>query len=270
MTQTPAPVLASVEKLVKNYPMNSSSTHRKVVAVNGVSFSIRRGHTLGLVGESGAGKSTIARCLACLERPSAGSVWLEGTNLSALSARDLRCVRPQIQLVFQDPMCSMNPKMTVMEILKEPFLIQRRFGKQHILDVALGLLDRVALPHDVSGRWPTELSGGERQRLAIARALALEPKLLILDEALSALDCSTQGQIANLLLDLQHAFGLAYLFITHDLAMATRLCGEIAVLEYGRIVESDRTETVMFHPKAPTTRKLLADARSTMVSRVCP
>jgi peptide/nickel transport system ATP-binding protein len=265
MTQTPAPVLVSVEKLVKNYPANRSSARRKAIAVNGVSFSIRRGCTLALVGESGAGKSTIARCLACLERPTTGSVWLEGINVSALSESDLRCVRPQIQLVFQDPMYSMNPKMTALEILKEPFLIQRRFGKQHILEVALGLLDRVALAHDVSVRRPTELSGGERQRLAIARALALKPKLLILDEALSALDCSMQGQIANLLLDLQHAFGLAYLFITHDLAMATLLCDEIAVLEHGRIVESGRADAVMFSPKAPTTRKLVADARSTMV-----
>ncbi len=251
--------LLKVENLVKRYAKRSLSDAREdLLALDDVSFTIFRGTTLAIVGESGSGKSTLASCLACLESLTAGNIWFEGKDIVKLGDRARRQVRPQIQLIFQDPASSLNPRWSIFEILVEPLILQRKFTREEMIQHANSLLERVGLSPDIMQRPPTELSGGQRQRLAIARALALAPKLLILDEALSALDCSVQAQIANLLMDLQTSLGMAYLFITHDLAMAAHLADEIAVMNRGRIVEQGPAEKIFELPQHETTRQLLA------------
>ncbi len=246
--------LLKVENLVKRYAKRSlADAGEELHALNGVSFSIFPGTTLAVVGESGSGKSTLAACLACLESPTTGSIWYEGKDLVKLAERARRQVRPQLQLIFQDPASSLNPRWSVLEILVEPLMLQRNFTREERNHCANSLLERVGLSPDIVERPPTELSGGQRQRLAIARALALEPKLLILDEALSALDCSVQAQIA-----MQSSLGMTYLFITHDLAMAAHLADEIAVMNRGRIVEQGPADIILQQPKHETTRQLLA------------
>jgi peptide/nickel transport system ATP-binding protein len=251
--------LLKVENLVKRYAKRSLAGGREeLLALDGVSFSIFPGTTLAVAGESGSGKSTLAACLACLEFPTAGNIWFEGKDITALGQRARRQVRPQIQLLFQDPASSLNPRWSVLEILVEPLILQRKFKREKMRQHANSLLERVGLSPNIVERLPTELSGGQRQRLAIARALALEPKLLLLDEALSALDCSVQAQIANLLMELQSSLGMTYLFITHDLAMAACLADEIAVMNRGRIVEQGPAEKILEQPQHETTRELLA------------
>jgi len=235
-----------VENLVKRYaPSGLGRRSPEFTAVDSVSFSILPGSTLALVGASGSGKSTVALCLACLERATAGQIWFEGRDLAALAERELRAVRPKLQLVFQDPANSLNPRWTVGEIVAEPLLVQGRFSWRERDVRAAQALDRVGICTEYLERRPQELSGGQRQRLAIARALILEPKLLILDEVLSALDCSIQAQIANLLVEVQRAQALAYLFITHDLRMAAHLADEIAVMGRGRIVEQGAADKIL-------------------------
>lgn len=235
--------LLKVEELVQRYwSGNVVGSRSPVLALNGVSLSIDSGRTLALVGESGSGKSTLARCIAGLERPTAGRIWFDGVELTALEEKSLRIVRPQVQLIFQDPVSSLNPRFTALEVVSEPLMVQQRHSSQQIRERTFTLLELVGLSSNMSAAKTAEFSGGQRQRLAIARALALEPKLLILDEAMSALDCSVQAQIANLLLDLQSSLGLTYLFITHDLAMAARLADEVAVLSHGRIAERTLAE----------------------------
>jgi ABC-type glutathione transport system ATPase component len=251
--------LLKVENLVKRYAKRSLSDAREdLLALDDVSFTIFPGTTLAIVGESGSGKSTLAACLAFLESPTAGNIWFEGKDIVKLGDRARRQVRPQIQLIFQDPAGSLNPRWSVFEILVEPFILQRKFTREEMIQHANSLLERVGLSPDIVERPPTELSGGQRQRLAIARALALEPKLLILDEALSALDCSVQAQIANLLMELQSSLGMTYLFITHDPAMAAHLADEIAVMNRGRIVEQGPANKILKQPQHETTRQLLA------------
>jgi ABC-type glutathione transport system ATPase component len=251
--------LIQVEDLVKRYSGRRVLGSGEVVsALNDVSFSVAPGRTLALVGESGSGKSTLALCLAGLERPTSGRIWFGGRDIVALDEKQLRAVRPQIQLVFQDPARSLNPRFTALEILTEPLIVQRRGGRRETRERALTLLERVGLPRETAGRMIGEFSGGQRQRLAIARALSLAPKLLILDEALSALDCSVQAQIANLLMELQSSFGMTYLFITHDLAMAAHLGDEIAVMDRGRVVEQGVPEKVLRAPEHEATRRLVA------------
>src|SRR6266566_3889592 len=251
--------LLKVENLKKHYQgARVPGTKKEVTALRGVSFSICARSTLALVGESGSGKSTLALCIACLERPTSGSIIFDGRDVAALGEKQQRAVRPQIQLVFQDPANSLNSRLTALEIVAEPLIIQRRFDKQSRSKRACALLERVGIPAKKAGSRPDEFSGGQRQRLAIARALALEPKLLILDEALSALDCSVQAQIANLLLELQSSLGLTYLFITHDFAMAGHLADEIAVMDHGRVVELGAADRVLREPEHEVTRCLLA------------
>ncbi len=251
--------LLRVENLVKRYAKRSlAGTPEEFLALDGVCLTVFPGTTLAVVGESGSGKSTLAACLACLESPTAGSIWFEGREIAKLEERASRQIRPQIQVIFQDPASSLNPRWRVMEVLAEPLILQRKFTREEIDRRISSLLERVGLSPDIVERSPTELSGGQRQRLAIARALALEPKLLILDEALSALDCSVQAQIANLLVELQGSLGMTYLFITHDLAMAAQLADEIAVMDRGRIVEQGRAQKILKQPEQETTRQLLA------------
>ncbi len=252
------PPLLKVENLVKCYARrNLAGVREELLALNGVSFTVFPGTTLAVVGESGSGKSTLASCLACLESPTSGKIWFEGKDIVKVEERVRRQLRPQIQLIFQDPASSLNPRWSVLEILLEPLILRRKFTREEMRQCASSLLERVGISPDIVERPPTELSGGQRQRLAIARALALEPKLLILDEALSALDCSVQAQIANLLRELQSSLGMTYLFVTHDLAMAVYLADEIAVMSGGQIVELGSAEQILNQPQHETTRQLL-------------
>lgn len=251
--------LLKVQNLVKRYATErSGSSTDPLAALDGVSLSIVQQTTFALVGESGSGKSTLALCIACLERPTSGNIWFAGIDVATLDEHQRRQLRPQIQLVFQDPVNSLNPRWTALELVSEPLLVQRRSSRQKREDKALELLDRVAITRKMAGRRADQLSGGQKQRVAIARALALEPKLIILDEALSALDCSVQAQISNLWLDLQASLGLTYLFITHDFAMAGHLADQIAVMDRGRIVESGPAEKILRSPSHEATRSLLA------------
>jgi len=251
--------LLIVENLRKFYARRGVlGAKKEVIALQGVSFSIRPQSTVALVGESGSGKSTLAFCLACMERPTSGRIIFQGDEITAFDEKQQRAVRPRIQLVFQDPARSLNLRFSALELVSEPLLVQGRLGKREREDRARALLAQVGLPPEKALRRAEEFSGGQRQRVAIARALALEPKLLILDEALSALDCSVQAQIANLLLELQSSLGLTYLFITHEFAMARHLADEIAVMERGNIVELGAADRVLLEPQHEVTRRLIA------------
>jgi len=253
------PPLLHVENLVKRYSTDRPfSRATSFTALNAVSFSLAQKTTLALVGPSGSGKSTLASCIAFLERATSGSIWFEGQNVTTLSDKRLRNIRPNVQLVFQDPARSLNPRWTAFDVLMEPFCVQNSLLRPEREKKIVALLDRVALPQSIAHRRSDELSGGQKQRLAIARALALEPKMIILDEALSALDCSVQAQIANLLLDLQAAVGVAFVFITHDLAMAAQLSDRVIVLHHGEIVESGSPDQILRSPAHEATRALLA------------
>ena len=251
--------LLKVEKVVKAYyAKNAAGSREKLLALDGVSFAVAQGDTLAVVGESGSGKSTLGSCISCLEIPTSGSIWFEGRDLAALPEGERRKVRPRIQLIFQDPSNSLNPRWSVEEILLEPLTLQGKLKHEEKKQRAVDLMAQVGLSSDMFQRSPAQLSGGQRQRLAIARTLALEPKLLILDEAQSALDCSVQAQIANLLMELQRTLGMTYLFITHDLAMAAHLADGIVVMDRGRVVEQGPVEKVLRHPTEEITRHLLA------------
>ena len=247
-----------VENLVKRHARRGLGTRvADFTAVDSVSFSILPGTTLALVGESGSGKSSLALCVACLDRPTSGRIWLEGRDLAILEEKDLRAVRPSLQMVFQDPANSLNPRWTVGEIVAEPLLLQPRISKRDRCARAAQVLEQVGLAAEYLERKPRELSGGQRQRVAIARALILQPKLLILDEVLSALDCSIQAQIANLLVELQQLYRLAYLFITHDLRMAGQLADEIAVMSRGKILEQGPAAEILRSPLCSATQSLV-------------
>jgi ABC-type glutathione transport system ATPase component len=251
--------ILKVENVVKRYARRNAAGGREdLLALDGVSFEVLPGTTLAVVGESGSGKSTLALCLACLEDPTSGSVWYEGKDIIKLAEKERREIRPQIQLIFQDPANSLNPRWKALEILREPLVLRGGISREEMKERAYSLLGRVGLSVEITERLPGELSGGQRQRLAIARALALEPKVLILDEALSALDCSVQAQIANLLMELQSALGMTYVFITHDLGMAAHVADEIVVMNDGRIVEQGSAGEVLQEPRQEMTRRLLA------------
>lgn len=253
------PPLLEVEGLVKTYSRRRLAGPREEVrALDGVSFSISRGTTLAIVGESGSGKSTLALCLTCLEKPTSGSMRFEERDILKFGEKDLQAVRRKIQLIFQDPASSFNPRWRVLEILIEPLALEGNISLDEMRSRAHALLEQVGLSSSMEEKLSSELSGGQRQRLAIARALMLEPKLLILDEALSALDCSAQAQIANLLVELQNSCGMTYLFITHDMTMAAHLADEIAVMSKGRVVEQGAPDKILKQPQSGITRGLLA------------
>jgi ABC-type glutathione transport system ATPase component len=254
--------LLRVEDLVKDYEQGSGIGAKvKTDALRGVSLSILPRTTLALVGESGSGKSTLALCVACLERPTAGKIWFGEREITTLNETELRGIRPQIQMVFQDPANSLNPRWSAAEIVSEPLLVQNQLDKQGRHERTRGLLERVGISAEKANQRPDEFSGGQRQRIAIARALALEPKLLILDEALSALDCSVQAQIVNLLLDLQSTLGLTYVFISHDFAMAAHLADQVAVMDHGKIAETGTPESLVRGAKHEATQRLIGATR---------
>ena len=231
-------------------------------AIQNVTFSLERGRTLGLVGPSGSGKSTLARCLALFETPTSGEIWLDGRNLCGLNRRERAAMRADIQIVFQEPASSLNPRFTAAEIVTEPLLIRRLGTGKTRRQRASELMETVGLPREALQTPALEFSGGERQRLAIARALAVEPKLLILDESFAGLDLSVQAQVASLLMDLRERRGLTYILISHDLALVWRMAGEIAVMDHGSIVEHASVADLLARPQHPLTRELLDAARA--------
>jgi oligopeptide transport system ATP-binding protein len=228
-------------------------------AVDGVSFTIHEGETLGLVGESGCGKTTTARAVIHLQKPTSGEVWLGGSRIDNLSPREMLPHRKQIQMIFQDPFASLNPRMTVGRIIQEPMEIFGLHGSNRKLE-AMRLMDLVGLNPRFLNRYPHEFSGGQRQRIGIARALAVQPKLIVCDEPVSALDVSIQAQVINLLMDLQKQLGLAYLFISHDLSVVRHISHRIGVMYLGRIVELATAEALHANPRHPYTQALLSAA----------
>ena len=260
--------LLRVEGLVKEFPLERGVVRRRrlgvVRAVDGIDFDVRQGETFGIVGESGSGKSTTARLIARLLDATAGTVRFEGREITALRGARLRGVRRELQLVFQDPYSSLNPRRTVGASVGEPLQIHRVQPGRAVRERgararAVGeLLEMVGLSPGYAGRYPHELSGGQRQRVGIARALALAPKLLIADEPVSALDVSIQAQVLNLLRDLQSRLGLTMIFISHDLSVIRHMCDRVAVMHEGRIVELAGGEQLYGAPRDPYTRALLA------------
>lgn len=254
--------LLRVEHLRVAYPTRSSVLLRKTgenVAVSDVDFSLSAGQTVGLVGESGSGKSTIARTVIGLVRPSSGRIVFEGRDITGYSPRRLKEIRRDMQIVFQDPYASLNPRLTVRDIIAEGWRIHPDIvPRERWTAEAKSLLERVGLNPDYSDRYPHQFSGGQRQRIGIARALALRPKLIICDEAVSALDVSVQAQVLNLLGDLQRDLDLAYLFISHDLSVIEHICDRVLVLNRGVVVEEGRTDELFENPKDEYTKRLFA------------
>ncbi|PWR06940.1 peptide ABC transporter ATP-binding protein [Micromonospora acroterricola] len=255
--------IIEVRDLVKHYPVTQGVVFKKTVgqvkAVDGVSFGLRAGETLGVVGESGCGKSTLARVLMNLERPTAGSVVYKGQDISKLSGGALRRLRRQIQLVMQDPYTSLNPRMTVGDLIGEPFEIHPEVAPKGSRRAKVReLLDLVGLNPEHINRYPHQFSGGQRQRIGIARALALRPEVIVCDEPVSALDVSIQAQVMNLLEKLQGEFGLSYVFIAHDLSVVRHLSDRVAVMYLGKIVEIGTEDEIYERPTHPYTQALLS------------
>lgn len=259
MTVTP---LLETRGLVKHFPLKGSGLFGRqygtVHALNGVDLEVAQGETLAIVGESGCGKSTLAKTLALLYKPTAGWLWFNGESLLNLSAANRASVRRQVQLVFQDPFGSLNPRLTAGEIITEPLVIHKTGQKSERRDQAEAAALAVGLKSDDLERYPHQFSGGQRQRIAIARAIVADPKLIIADEPLSALDVSIQSQILNLLLELRETRGHSLIFISHDLAVVRHLADRVAVMYLGRIVETGFAESIFVNPQHPYTSALIA------------
>ena len=256
-------MILEVENLTKHFPVKRGlfrSTNLKVQAVDGISFAVEPGRTLGIVGESGCGKTTTAKLILRLEEPTSGTIRFEGQDLQKMDADGVRHYRKSVQAVFQDPYASLNPRMRVDAIIAEPLVTNEQVASAEVRRRVLKLLDLVGLPARSADLFPHEFSGGQRQRIAIARALALSPKLVILDEPVSALDVSIRAQILNLLRDLQARLGLSYLFIAHDLAAVSHMSHTIVVMYLGKIVEVGDAATVARSPKHPYTQALFSAA----------
>lgn len=254
-------VLLKVDNLVKHFPIYRGVFQRQVGAVHavdGVSFDVYKGETLGLVGESGCGKSTTGRTILQLYKPTSGNVFFQGQNLTDLKNEDMRLMRRKIQMIFQDPYASLNPRMTVGDIIGEPLMVHNMATPVEIQDRVADLLKKVNLNPAFASRYPHEFSGGQRQRIGIARALALNPDFIVCDEPISALDVSIQAQVVNLLEDLQEQFGLTYLFIAHDLSMVRHISTRVAVMYLGIVVELADRKTLYSNPLHPYSQALLS------------
>ncbi|MFZ7124924.1 MAG: ABC transporter ATP-binding protein [Desulfobacterales bacterium] len=253
--------LLDVRRLVKHYPIRGGVFMKEIAsvkAVDGVSLSIRKGETLGLVGESGCGKSTFGRAILRLEEPTSGEVWFAGENILTFDPSRIRALRRQMQIIFQDPFSSLNPRKTVAAIVGEPLVIHGLQRRKEREEKVLELLRVVGLRKEHMRRYPHMFSGGQRQRIGVARALALNPELVVCDEAVSALDVSIQAQVINLLKDLQQEFGLTYLFISHDLHVVEFISDRVAVMYLGKIVEVASSEAIYGSPLHPYTQALLS------------
>ena len=261
--RAPRPALIRVSGLSKQYVQRGAFSRRKFVidAIRNVNLEIQPGCLTALVGESGSGKSTLARCLAMLERPDKGEIWFEGEEVSRRRGKELASLRPKIQMVFQDSAGALNPRFSAAGIIAEPLEIQRRASGHALHKRSCELMEEVGLSPDWANRRPLEFSGGQRQRLAIARALALQPAFLILDESLSKLDLITQAQILQLLSDLQTAHALTYLLICHDLTLVKRVADFVLVMHRGEIVERGTRQEVLGSPQHVHTRHLLSSVR---------
>ncbi len=248
--------LVEVRNLVKYFPVENSDD--VVRAVDDVSFDIFHGETLGLVGESGCGKSTVGRCLLQLQQPTSGEVRFDGRSIVGVSNREMQAMRREMQIIFQDPYASLNPRFSILSIVSEPLKIHKISDKSHRRQIVADLLAKVGLDPKYMDRYPHEFSGGQRQRIGIARALALNPKLIVCDEPVSALDVSVQAQVVNLLQDLQQELGLTYLFISHGLAVVEHISNRVAVMYLGKIVEVTDAAELYSHPLHPYTKALLS------------
>jgi len=259
-----ADLILRVEDLKKHFPVTEGVLWSKVVghvkAVDGISFQVTQGETLAIVGESGCGKTTTAKLILRLEEPTAGRVFVDGKDVHALTGNELREYRTTVQAVFQDPWSSLSPRMRVREIVAEPLVINRDLSSQEVKQRVAEMLGRVGLRPQQADLYPHEFSGGQRQRIAVASALVSDPKLIVLDEPVSALDVSIRAQIMNLLVDLQRQFGVSYLLIAHHLATTRYMAHEVAVMYLGRIVERARTKELFKNPLHPYTKALFSAA----------
>jgi oligopeptide/dipeptide ABC transporter ATP-binding protein len=259
--QTEIPPLVQIKNLVKYYPIRGGIFLKEIAsvkAVDGVSMTIRQGETVGLVGESGCGKTTLGRAILRLEEPTSGEVRFEGKNILTYNHHQMRTLRRQMQIIFQDPFSSLNPRKTVSHIIGEPLLIHGMKNRYERNEKILEMLHVVGLRKEHMRRYPHQFSGGQRQRIGVARALILNPKLIICDEAVSALDVSIQAQVINLLKDLQETFGLTYLFISHDLSVVEYISDRVAVMYLGKIVELAKSKELYDMPLHPYTQALLS------------
>jgi len=252
-------IVFEIKDLKKHYEINMGLfTKPKIIkALDGVSFDVKRGEILSIVGESGCGKSTTAKIMLKIEEATAGSILFEGTDISTLKGDELREYRKKVQIIFQDPYSSLNPRWKVGQIIGEPLKLNTSMSDKEIKERVLYLMEKVGMLAEWYYRYPHQFSGGQRQRIGIARALALNPEVIVCDEPVSALDVSIQAQVLNLLLDLQEEFNLTYVFISHDLSVVEHISDRIVVMYFGEIVEYDDVDTIFKHPKHAYTKKLI-------------
>ena len=246
--------LIEVKNLKKYFNVGGGTLH----AVDDVNFSIERGKTMGIVGESGCGKSTLGRCVINLHTKTDGEVWFDGRNVSKPSAREMKKLRQEMQIIFQDPYSSLNPRKTVEQTIMEPILLHRKLSRNEMTQECSKYMDMVGIDKRLRNAYPHELDGGRRQRVGVARALALDPKFIVCDEPVSALDVSIQAQILNLLMDLQDEYGLTYMFITHDMSVVRHISHNIGVMYLGQMIETSETDELFEHPLHPYTQALLS------------